>query len=228
MFPLLAAPAIALRSALATDFSEYALGSITTQGWTTPNAVNFTATIVAASAIGTPISPKAVLLDKTTSNASRFITFDAAGTQTDVEVLARMLFSALPVANGETEPGVVARYTSVVNYYIALLRKITGGSTKVLEIGKEAGSGPVPLANSSIAFDITEFWWIRLRCTGTTVKSKTWRHGASEPASWTVSSVDTSHASGKVGLVCFYVAYNARCDFFSVGIGSNTAPGPGG
>lgn len=230
MYALLApGPGRTFRSPLVTDFSEYALGDAAPQGWALSSASNFTFTIAVAGATGTRLSNHAAVIDKTSSDASRFATMDAIpiGT-TDAEILAHVLIATVPVSNGETVGCLIGRYTNTTHYYIALPRKITGGSTKILEIGKEAGSGATPLDHASIAFDNTEFWWIRFRMAGTALKAKMWRHDASEPASWDVETTDSSNAAGKIGFATFYEAYNFRCDFFSVAIGGGSAPGPGG
>jgi hypothetical protein len=230
MYALCCVPGRAvLKSPLTTDFSDYALGDADTQGWSRSSTSQFNATIVAVGSTGTPVSAKALKIDKTTADAARAITFDAVpiGT-TDVEILAHVLIATLPTGVGETVGMLLARYTNISNYYIALPRNASGGTTKKFEIGKNVAGADTVLDNATLAFDITEFWWLRFRIVGTSVKAKMWRHTASEPAAWTVTDTDSSHAAGKVGLGAFFAAYDYRCDFFSVALGGATAPGPGG
>lgn len=230
MYAMVAAsPGRIFRSPLVTDFSEYAIGAMSGQGWALSSATNFSATIAVAGATGTKLSSKAAVIDKTTSDASRFATMDAVpvGT-TNFEMLAHILIATVPASNGETVGCLIGRYTNTTHYYICLPRKITAGATKIVEIGKEAGSGATPLDHANIAFDATEFWWIRFRVQGTSLKCKMWRHDAGEPGSWDVSTTDSSNSSGRCGFATFYEAYNFRCDFLSIALGSGSAAGPGG
>lgn len=230
MYPLCCVPGIgALKPPLTTDFSDYAIAEADTQGWTRSSTSQFSAAIVAATATGTPISPKALKIDKTTADAARAVTLDAVpiGT-TDVEILAHVLLAALPTGSGETVGMLLARFTDINNYYIALPRNAAGGTTKKLEIGKSVAGTATALDDVNLSFDITEFWWLRFRVQGTNLKAKMWRHGSAEPSAWMVTDSDTSRAAGKVGFAAFYAAYDYRCDFFSVALGGSTAPGPSG
>lgn len=52
--------------------------------------------------------------------------------------------------------------------------------------------------------DADERWWVRLNFDGTTLKSKAWKDGDTEPASWDVDATDAGvvTASGKPGFEC--------------------------
>lgn len=125
-------------------------------------------------------------------NSSNGGTFSVArigsGTATSTEVLVR-----LKPADTTSNIGTIARYIDTNNFYYGVL---VGG---VARIGKNV-SGFTTLASTSVTYTTANFYWLRFNLVSTTLRLKFWQDGTSEPASWTVTTTDSSLSSGGYGL----------------------------
>lgn len=115
------------------------------------------------------------------------------GTQTlgDQELLCR-----IAINNSNDICGLEARFSTYNNTYKFLYY------SNAVHINKTVSGSNSNLANSG-AFTMTvgTFYWFRFRCQGTTIEGKVWQDGTNEPGSWTVSTTDSSLASGGFALL---------------------------
>jgi hypothetical protein len=68
-------------------------------------------------------------------------------------------------------------------------------------------------------------WWVRFRANGTSLQAKAWPEGSSEPAGWTVSATDATHADGSLGLYRGSSGIGPELYFLAYGTNGDTAPG---
>ena len=100
-----------------------------------------------------------------------------------------------PQTTGESYPAVDIRYVNSTNYYQFYGNN---GSTNGYLYKVVSGSGSVMASSSSGWINSTSKRWVKLQCTGSTIRVKVWADGASEPGSWTISTTDTSISSAGV------------------------------
>lgn len=221
-------PVVGQRQRLATDFADFAAGTeLSSQGFTYPwGASNFSAAPASSS---DSLSGKRLVINKTTSDASRMAAWTAVGSVTDVEVLARV--KSLNASGSDHNWGQIdlrAGGTSgAEDAYYATFQKASG--LTYLGLVRIDG-GSVFLIDDSAAFswDTTNWFWLRMRAVGTAIKAKAWQSGSAEPASWTVEATDSTFGSGVVGFGTYYSSIDSAVDWFSVALGGATAPGPSG
>src|SRR4029079_11703218 len=129
-------------------------------------------------------------------------------------------------AQADARNGYVARIThtpaGAVNWALVRVANAGGADTLTLAQGTLSSSGA---AGSD--------WWTRLVVSGTSIKAKWWRDGASEPSTWTATATDTYWASGTAA-VGVYVSAGITSPFpetrfdnvHAVSLGSTTPPVP--
>ena len=99
--------------------------------------------------------------------------------------------------------------TSGPDMYYAGLRQ---GS--LLEIAKIEDGSFSTLTNATFSYSANTWYWIRIRCEGTTLKVRVWADGDSEPSEWLLQASDDNLLSGYVGLGAH--ADKIDCDEFTV------------
>lgn len=116
---------------------------------------------------------------------------------TEVEVISK---ASLSSANGSTSVGARASYTSAsgvvvpsTGYYARLVYGSTSFSIQELNSGTSTSLGTFALGAAPTT---DEIWWIKLQCTGTTIRARAWKDGTAEPGTWGVSVTDATHTSG--------------------------------
>lgn len=219
---MMSLPAMPPRSHLVEDFGSRSLGSLVGQGWS--HVDNTTAINWTVEADGASLSGRRLLVDKTTSDAIRRISFDLAGSSANVDVLVRLKAVNAP-SSGENICQVNVRAGTEAGYFLDFgfaagaenhgLWEITGLDTSA-EIEKEAFN-----------YDTSGWFWARIRANGTSIQGKHWADGDPEPA-FSLSGTDATFASGKVALGSYFAGLNHQVDYFSVGLSGATAPGPAG
>lgn len=117
-----------------------------------------------------------------------------SGTATDQDGTAR-----LALGQSGDSVGIILRSDNTGdNYYFSeygafpgdiTIYKVVGGSSTLLNIW---ATGASPAAGT--------FFHIRFRASGTTLETKFWLDGNSEPAGWTGSLTDSTYASGQYGI----------------------------
>lgn len=222
------------RSPSVTDFGDAPVATMIGNGWTerSGGSANYTAVIEASS---NSISGKRANLVKTSTSSYKMFSFDRMGTSfADVEVLALLHLIQDPGGTNETTGQVIVRADVAVDsfpadpYYIALPCEVSG--VKKSQIGRGNGSGGgVAIGDVNKSWDTTNFWWLRFRVIGTSLKSKMWQYGTAEPTTWENDYTNSNvTAAGYIGLGVFYLDANYACLWFAVATGGNTAPAPGG
>jgi hypothetical protein len=219
---MMSLPAMPPRSHLVDDFGNRADGSLVGQGWSSlGSATNISWTI---SADGAALSGKKLLVNKTSSDAIRRLSFDAAGSVSDVEVLARVKLLNLPAT--DTNAAQINIRADSDDGYFANLGDISGTEKSVIAEITGADTSDV-LDSANFNYNTTDYVWCRIRMVGTTIQSKHWVYGTSEPA-FANSATDASLASGVVALGSYYENNNHEVDYISVAVGGATAPFPAG
>jgi len=148
-----------------------------------------------------------------------------AATAANSEVLCR--FAALSSAAGHF--GLFARYTVNSQWYRCNLN--IGANYFLIE--KMVGGTFFPsLTTASFTFTIGTYYWVRFKCSGSTIQVRIWADGATEPSTWNATLTDTSvTASGQVGMMLVPVSTAAgggfSVDSFSaVTVGTVTISSP--
>jgi hypothetical protein len=233
----------------ATDFREFANGvEISTNGWTKrtgaggsePGSSSALSSHLEATVQtnATSLSGRRVQIDHDQAfNHVYGITYDAIpDTTTDCEVLALMQWTVDPTSFGGG--AVMLRASSTAqDSYNACPSYGAAGPTPPGEIfelnevvaGYHRGSGGTDAGDEvTQSISASTRYWVRLKATGTAIKAKMWAYGGAEPSSWSVSFTDSTRSTGLVGLMVVNPSEPYYCEWFSVGLGSKTAPFPNG
>lgn len=117
-------------------------------------------------------------------------------------------------------------YTSSSNNYRARLLINTSGSVQLV-MEKEVSGTVTTLgaaATLGTGFAANDKWWIRAARAGNTVRCRAWKDGTSEPGTWTHSTTDTAHMTGRLGLRSTCSTGNTNqpyhCHIFEIGADS--------
>lgn len=220
---MMSLPAMPPRSHLVDDFGNRATGSLVGQGWSNVDAstnINWTVETDSGS-----LSGKRLLIDKTTSNATRRLKFDAAGTPGSVEVLARIKVTG---TSGDEAIGQVnVRAVSGPGGYFSPLYVYVGSDFH--NVSRITGEGTTDLLDDgAFDFNTTDWFWCRFRAIGSSLSVKHWASGSTEPSSFQLTATDSNVTTGAVALGAYLSTINQYADFFSVALDGATAPGPAG
>lgn len=118
------------------------------------------------------------------------------GNFTDVDMVSRVRASTL-----DGEISLTARWVSNTDRYTFEIDLDTGSQN--LDIWRRVDGVATNLASTAFTFVVDTWYWIRVQCMGSTLRMKAWTDGDPEPNDWSLSTVDTSHASGAVGCGAF-------------------------
>lgn len=207
------------------DFSSYSTGSGLPSGWSDKWYVTGDWAIVSDSSF----TGDKYLDDSITSGSSIFAaSYDTVDGTTDIEVVTKFQVSSSssdilgPVVWGETHWS--PEYNN--RAYVASL-DLVGSDFTLYSV---SGSIQTSLASTSYSASANTFYWVRIRRNGSDLKGKIWQDGNSEPASWTLSTTDTSISSGDAVFNGVTASSSAETDIDVVGFGTNgdTAPKSGG
>lgn len=168
-------------------------------------------------------------------------------TANDMDVVHKCTGSLLPASSSFTNTGphaVIARATGIGTearpnncYYASTNGNTTTSNGRNLILYKNVDGAQTQLgsiatgviaANTGATALSTEFL-IRLQCVGTTIRTKIWEFGTTEP-DWQITVTDTSLSSGDAGVL--YSGYDQirRSVYLAVGTDADLAPSgyPGG
>lgn len=98
-------------------------------------------------------------------------------------------------------------------HYLAL-----ASTSDVVIYRANGGYSQIASAAHGLSLSASQLVWLRLECSGTTIRARIWADGASEPSTWTASVTEASFATGRQG-VRFGVSSGggqSRADEFSV------------
>ncbi|MBE0448644.1 MAG: hypothetical protein IBX64_11200, partial [Actinobacteria bacterium] len=202
-----------------TDFSKYPANQAPS-GWT-PRWVTSNVTNLIKEKAGT--AGGKCLEQKPTTGSRRSISWDAAGSVSDVETVARLRTDTDTIASHQgwvvvrgsgasaTENGyVVSIYNSSNNTKSILLYRYLDGTYQLLQ-------------SKPYDWSANTWYWARLRAIGSTIQAKVWPDGENEPSSWSLNATDTSIVSGWVG-VGGYARGTKDFDVVGIAKGGATAP----
>lgn len=210
------------------DFDTYSPGAGIPTGWTaTSNNGTATWSVVA---VGGGIGN--VLQGSNTSSSPSTLTYDGANGDSGrgtCEVTAKFRMTTLASAAGYN-CGVVGRAQSgSATGYQGLLRQQATGN---VVLRRAISTSIATSTNATIATPVVNtFYWMRIQCSGTAVRVRTWIDGSSEPGTWDIDTTDATHSDGPLGVAINHLA--GVYQFRYVGIGTNgsaapiTAPGGG-
>lgn len=151
------------------------------------------------------------------------LSWDAVGSQTDVEVLAMVSLSRM-LASESFGVAVRGSGTGTTNNSYILAVTPASGFQAIRTIGTAFST-----LNTFGTTHNSARYYLRLRLSGTDLKARAWVVGETEPSTWNYEVVDTNHTSGWVGFYGNLSSNNAPryCDFISVDAAGGTAPMPG-
>lgn len=115
--------------------------------------------------------------------------------------------------------------TTLAGYIVALR------STAIRTYYKNSGGSITQIATATLsALSTDTYYWVRLRCNGTSIKAKVWADGGSEPGTWDCDATDTSGPGAVDGYAGIYSpnASTHTWDSFGVGTNGDTAPSSAG
>jgi len=119
--------------------------------------------------------------------------------QTDIIVQTKINFS-----QGDSG-GIFARISTSDDDEFYFL-DVNYGSNTISIVKSTQSGGQSTLASSGTSINLTNdtWYWIKFYTVGEDLKGKIWAVGGSEPDAWDVSTTDSTHSSGLVGLGILY------------------------
>lgn len=208
-----------------TDFKENGIASTLPPGFTSRWVLtNLTPGVQVSGAA----NGKALGLAKAAQSRT-FVSFDALGEVSDVEILARIRFSGVNTGSATaTMGGLVARGSgadATETGFVWAFRNVSGNQTQMLRTRLVAGSASGATVSYTWAVDTA--YYMRIRLVGTNAKLKVWPALDSEPEEWTVDETNsTVTGPGRVG---FYADYNIsdgniQYEYFATRTDGGTVP----
>ena len=204
-------------TSFSTTFAAYALGAAPFD-WTVTSAPANVAWTVEADATA---SDGVALRGVSSATGRHILRSDAIGSAgADQEVLAKVKMTDAD----DRGPGVALRHTMSGTSETAYVAYFRPGINQV-EVNRFVGGAWGYVGALAFANDPGEWYWIRFRAEGTTLKVRAWAHGTPEPAAWGVTLTDASIATGGVGAYV-YEPNTVLFDAFSATRGTGSAPTP--
>ena len=211
----------------ATDFDEYATGSLPSD-WTLRSAAGtFSLTV---EEIPGSLSGKGLRWLKVASGRQA-ISWDRAPPLADAEILFRARCIEPPSGTANIVGGLL-RGAGDANTGIRLAVSAANSGTRWSYQMNQYNNGSVnnligvtPLP--SPAYTANTWFWTRFRTVGSLAQGRIWRHGEDEPVSWTASAtIPNVHSAGFSGLQQVSPDMDVEVDFFAVSLDASTIPAP--
>jgi hypothetical protein len=158
----------------------------------------------------------------------RAITWNAAGSPANAEILARVRVSdevpwdPATLSQNRVQVRVSGGSGSESAYYLEY--RLEGGGQA--RLSKLVGGTFTSLGLQNFAWRASNLLWLRLRAQGTQIMGKFWRDGAAEPSHWQFNVTDTSLTSGAVGVGALNFQGIRDFDFVGIGTAGDAAPTP--
>jgi hypothetical protein len=203
-----------------TDFSGDSVGQLPA-GTTVRNGGAFTVQSTGATGI---TGSRYLRLAADTGDYERFLSWNFAGSRSNVEIVTRCQFDTMPSWGNQLIVRSTANpeSTSWMSYHHA-----QSASVGDVGIGKYVSGAWTSGPESSYPVNINTWFRMRLRANGTTVSVKIWADGAAEPGSWTHTWTSQGTTSGLAGVGAYYGGRNYNFDWIGIGIDGATAPQSG-
>src|SRR3990172_6729516 len=175
---------------------------------------------------------RGIWLVRTSSVVRTALTFDAAGSMTDPEVLAFVRpFPDLSTVDVDIPGGILLRVSGAAGTeqcYRIGLRTAPAAGTTTLFVSKFVAGTFTFLSSTPFPVQSDRNYFIRAQMRGTTLKAKAWPATLAEPDDWMITLTDASiTTAGRVGLFTNQIALSTRVNWFSASDGG-TAPFPPG
>lgn len=180
-----------------TDFGSYTLG-VQPSDWSTRwLATNSTWQVVSKS----PSTSGRVLQHTATASARRALIWNAVGLPNDCDVKARLKTDT----KATLQNGVGVRISGVTQfaengYFVQLASRAQLGQD--ILFGKYVAGAFTELGSvTDYNWSANTYYFLRLRCEGTTISAKYWGDSDTEPVSFQFSVTDASLSSGGAGVI---------------------------
>lgn len=213
-----------------TFFSEYAVGAQPSDWTRRFDLTGWTALVQTSSG---SLAGKALRWTKSGSPTRGLLSWDKIPAVADVEILMRSrAITSWSAGNDFAQAivrgsgvgtawtfyaGILATSSLNTLYKDYLVKGVAGTATT---LGTQP-NGPAP------NYTVNSWIWSRSRFIGTSLQTRIWHDGASEPGTWDLSQTDSAvTAGGWVGIGNNFLDPNAEIDFFSVALNGDTALGP--
>lgn len=196
-----------------TDFSSLTAGTGTPDGFTLRwDTTNQTWTVVEdATATG------GKYLRQTISSAARHaLSWDAAGTPAQVEILVRLRTS---VAGANRSRSLIRGGGTSGTENAYFVQFSAAGTDDGVSLAKYSSGAAASLGDDlTLDYSANTWYWIRIQANGTAIKAKYWAGSVDdEPAAWAYEVTDSALTSGWVGISGFGTGSNYDYDVLSVG-----------
>ncbi len=159
-----------------------------------------------------------------------------SATASDMEVVALVHLNSTNPTGSNYQVRIGARaQTDARNGYVARITHTPAGAVNwaLVRVANAGGADTLTLAQGTLSASgaAGSDWWTRLFVSGTSIKVKWWRDGASEPSAWTANATDTYWSSGTTA-VGVYISAGITSPFpetrfdnvHAVSLGSTTPP----
>jgi len=118
----------------------------------------------------------------------------SGGSVSDLDMRVRWRVSA---ADGTMFAGLVCRSDGTSSNFVYVRINVGSGANSVVRLNyTKAGTANNTTLTSTETFAAATFYWLRVQIVGTTVKTKYWADGSSEPTSWNFSNTLASITTG--------------------------------
>lgn len=198
-----------------TDFSEYSTG-VHPPDWTERMSTADVAWTVESDAGAT--GGQVLRATPDAPDDQRFLSWDDAedGGHDDVEIVTK-----LRITSGGIAYGVGVRANNDIDVYNVVIDE----AADEIRTNKLVNTTFTNLATTAETLVAGDWWWVRLRLNGTTVRARFWKDGNPEPGTWDVDTTDSSiSAAGWVGLWIFNGGQTVDYDVIGVGTNGDVAP----
>ena len=191
-----------------TDFSEYTTG-VTPSDWT--QSGDTAESVIVVADVGAT-GGKIVQFPSGGGFSRYYLSWDDVGSVSDCEVLVR----ARLTVNSSTSIFVahVRHDTASERDGVAIHQR--GGNVKLIEDFNS-------IASTSDKWGDNEWFWARLRVTGSDFKARYWVSGT-EPTTWDIEVTGTNTSSGYVGFGVDNTVEEFEIDVFGAGTSGDAAP----
>jgi hypothetical protein len=152
---------------------------------------------------------------------------DSPSDSTTIEILALVKRIAKP----QIDISLAVRLNSTGNLYAYAMGLRNNTTEVVCRKWIDGTRSVLNSANHNFFWSGHDDWvWIRTQATGTTVRSRVWLDGDSEPETWLLSETNEDVASGGAGFSYYedgsWEEQFLHIAYYSVGTGGDNAPGP--
>ena len=199
-----------------TDFTEYSTGSQPSD-WTNLRDSGGDWTVESDS---DGVGDRILLLSGGDEFSEEVLTWDVAS-GSDVEILVKWRQEDSDDTSA-SRPILRAQGGSNRNHYFSSIFR--DGENQWIEKYTDDTYSDIGSGGGPDAFSFTSWTWTRFRINGSSLHSRSWDDGTSEPSDWHVEATDSDHSSGETGLGRRDAGPDLEFDKVGVGTEGDAAP----